>query len=569
MSVISMKQLLEAGVHFGHQTRRWNPKMAPYIYTERNGIYIIDLQKSVGMVDTAYKAVFDIAAEGGNILFVGTKKQAQDAVKTEAERCGMYYVNERWLGGMLTNFKTIQSRINRLKEIETMEQDGTFEVLPKKEVIALRKEMDKLQKNLGGIKDMKKIPDAIFVVDPKKEKICVQEAHTLGIPLIGIADTNCDPEELDYVIPGNDDAIRAVKLIVSKMADAVIEANQGAEEEVYEGTDVETEEAPVEESSSYDGGNVKMAITAAMVKELREMTGAGMMDCKKALTETDGDMDKAVEFLREKGLAKAQKKANRIAAEGIVVDVVAEDGKSAVAVEVNSETDFVAKNEKFRNYVKTVADQALTTEAADIDAFLAEKWHLDESKTVAEELAAQIAVIGENLKIRRFQQVKEENGFVASYIHAGGKIGVLVDVVTDVVNDEIQEMAKNVAMQVAALKPLYTSRDEISADYIAHEKEILLAQIKNDPKESAKPEKVIEGMINGRVNKELKEICLLDQVYVKAEDGKQSVKAYVDSVAKAVGASITIKSFVRFETGEGLEKKNEDFAAEVAKQMNA
>ena len=247
MSVISMKQLLEAGVHFGHQTRIFNDTMTTEIYTERNGIYIIDLQKSVGMVDTAYKAVFDIAAEGGNILFVGTKKQAQDAVKTEAERCGMYYVNERWLGGMLTNFKTIQSRINRLKEIETMEQDGTFDVLPKKEVIALRKEMDKLQKNLGGIKDMKKIPDAIFVVDPKKERICVQEAHTLGIPLIGIADTNCDPEELDYVIPGNDDAIRAVKLIVSKMADAVIEANQGAEEEVYEGTDVETEEAPVEE----------------------------------------------------------------------------------------------------------------------------------------------------------------------------------------------------------------------------------------------------------------------------------------------------------------------------------
>ena len=310
-----------------------------------------------------------------------------------------------------------------------------------------------------------------------------------------------------------------------------------------------------------------MAIIAAMVKELREMTGAGMMDCKKALTETDGDMDKAVEFLREKGLAKAQKKANRIAAEGIVVDVVAEDGKSAVAVEVNSETDFVAKNEKFRNYVKTVADQALTTEAADIDAFLAEKWHLDESKTVAEELAAQIAVIGENLKIRRFQQVKEENGFVASYIHAGGKIGVLVDVVTDVVNDAVKEMAKNVAMQVAALKPLYTNRSEISEEYIAHEKEILMAQIMNDPKESQKPEKVIQGMINGRINKELKEICLLDQVYVKAEDGKQAVSQYVAEVAKANGANITIKGFVRFETGEGIEKKEEDFAAEVAKQM--
>ena len=235
MSVISMKQLLEAGVHFGHQTRIFNATAAPEIYTERNGIYIIDLQKSVGMVDDAYKAVADIAADGGTILFVGTKKQAQDAIAVEAERCGMYYVNERWLGGMLTNFKTIQSRIARLKAIETMEQDGTFEVLPKKEVIELKKELAKLQKNLGGIKEMKRLPDAIFVVDPKKERICVQEAHTLGIPLIGICDTNCDPEELDYVIPGNDDAIRAVKLIVSKMADAVIEAKQGeAEEAAYE-----------------------------------------------------------------------------------------------------------------------------------------------------------------------------------------------------------------------------------------------------------------------------------------------------------------------------------------------
>ena len=241
MSVISMKQLLEAGVHFGHQTRRWNPKMAPYIYTERNGIYIIDLQKTVGMVDTAYKAVEDIVADGGTVLFVGTKKQAQEAVQTEAERCGMYYVNERWLGGMLTNFKTIQSRIKRLKDIEKMAEDGTFDVLPKKEVVNIKKEWDKLEKNLGGIKDMKRIPDAIFVVDPKKEKICVQEAHSLGITLIGIADTNCDPEELDYVIPGNDDAIRAVKLIVSKMADAVIEANQGeemvAEDTVEEATE--------------------------------------------------------------------------------------------------------------------------------------------------------------------------------------------------------------------------------------------------------------------------------------------------------------------------------------------
>ena len=310
-----------------------------------------------------------------------------------------------------------------------------------------------------------------------------------------------------------------------------------------------------------------MAVTAKLVKELREMTGAGMMDCKKALTATDGDMDKAVEFLREKGLATAQKKAGRIAAEGIVMLKVSEDGKKAVAVEVNAETDFGAKNEKFQGYVAQVAELALNTKAADIDAFMEEEWTFSESATVKEELAHQIATIGENMNIRRFTQVTEENGFVASYTHMGGKIGVLVDVETDVVNDAVKEMAKNVAMQVAALKPLYTNDSEVSAEYIAHEKEILLAQIMNDPKESQKPEKVIQGMIAGRINKELKEICLLDQVYVKAEDGKQSVGKYVQEVAKANNANITIKGFVRFETGEGLEKKEENFAEEVAKQM--
>ena len=247
-----MKQLLEAGVHFGHQTRRWNPKMAPYIFTERNGIHIIDLQKSVGKVDEAYNAVFDIASQGGTILFVGTKKQAQDAVKTEAERCGMFYVNERWLGGMLTNFRTIRSRVDRLKAIERMSEDGTFDVLPKKEVVQLRKEWEKLEKNLGGIKKMTRIPDAIFVVDPKKEHICVQEAHSLGITLIGIGDTNCDPEELDYVIPGNDDAIRAVKLLTSKMADAVIEANQGEEMVTADEMAGDAEEAEAAEAADIE-----------------------------------------------------------------------------------------------------------------------------------------------------------------------------------------------------------------------------------------------------------------------------------------------------------------------------
>lgn len=310
------------------------------------------------------------------------------------------------------------------------------------------------------------------------------------------------------------------------------------------------------------------AVTAAMVKELREMTGAGMMDCKKALTATEGNMDAAVDWLREKGLASAQKKAGRIAAEGIVATCLVNDDKKAVVVEVNAETDFVAKNEKFQSYVADVAAQAVKTTAADIDAFMAETWEKDTTLTVKEALASQIAIIGENMNIRRFQQMVEENGFISSYIHAGGKIGVLVDVETDVINDAVKEMAKNVAMQAAALKPLYTSDKEVDADYIEKEKAILMAQIQNDPKESQKPAKVIEGMIKGRINKELKEICLLDQVYVKAEDGKQSVAAYVAQVAKENSANITIKGFVRFETGEGLEKKNEDFAAEVAKQMN-
>jgi len=234
MSVISMKQLLEAGVHFGHQTRRWNPKMARYIFTERNGIYIIDLQKTVKKAEECYNVVKEVVEDGGNVLFVGTKKQAQDSIKAEALRCGMFYVNHRWLGGMLTNFKTIQGRIRKLKDLEKMEQDGTFEKLPKKEVIKLKLKMGKLEQNLGGIKEMKGIPDLMFVVDPRKEKIAIQEAHILGIPVVSIVDTNCDPDEIDYVIPGNDDAIRAVKLIVSTMANAVIEANQGKQDNVEE-----------------------------------------------------------------------------------------------------------------------------------------------------------------------------------------------------------------------------------------------------------------------------------------------------------------------------------------------
>ncbi len=310
-----------------------------------------------------------------------------------------------------------------------------------------------------------------------------------------------------------------------------------------------------------------MAITAAQVKELRDVTGAGMMACKKALAATDGDMDKAVEFLREQGLAGAEKKAGRIAAEGVSFAKVAADLHTGVVVEVNAETDFVAKNAKFQTYVDQVCDQALTTEAADIDSFLAEKWALDPSRTVAEQLSEEISIIGENMHIRRFQKLSENEGLVQSYIHAGGRIGVLLQVKSDVVNDAVAEMAKNIAMQIAALNPKYTTRAEVDQEYLAHETEILTEAAKNEKPNA--PEKVLNGMVQGRLNKELKEICLVDQTYVRAEDGKQSVQQYVDSVAKAQGAKIQLVTFVRYETGEGLEKKSEDFAAEVAAQQAA
>ena len=304
-----------------------------------------------------------------------------------------------------------------------------------------------------------------------------------------------------------------------------------------------------------------MAITSSMVKELREMTGAGMMDCKKALNETNGDMDAAIEFLRKNGQAKAEKKAGRIAAEGIVKAVVKDD-KVAAIVEVNSETDFVAKNEEFQGFVDAVVNQVADSDAADMDAFMAEAWAADTTKTVKDALIEKVAVIGENLNIRRFEKIVTD-GCVVDYIHGGGRIGVLIEAEADVVNDEIKKCLKNVAMQVAAMSPKYTSRAEVSQEYMDHEKEILLAAAKKENPE--KPENIIEKMIIGRLNKELKEICLLDQAYV--QDSDLTVAKYVEKVAKENNANVTVKRFVRFETGEGIERKQEDFAAEVAAQM--
>ena len=310
-----------------------------------------------------------------------------------------------------------------------------------------------------------------------------------------------------------------------------------------------------------------MAITANMVKELREMTGCGMLDCKKALESSNGDMDNAIEFLRKKGLAGAQKKAGRITAEGVSLTHVSGDFKKGVVVEINSETDFVAKNEKFRAYVNQVAEQALESNSTDLETFLNEKWKFDNSKTVKDELSSQISVIGENLTIRRFEKLESPNGLVFDYVHAGGKIGVLVSVESNVVNDAIKEMTKHIAMQVASMKPKYVTESEIDEDYKNKEREILLEKAKNDPKNAGKPENILQKVVEGGLNKELKEVCLNNQIYIMAEDGKQTIEQYVADTAKKNSANIKILKFVRFETGEGLEKRQDDFAAEVAKQI--
>lgn len=304
------------------------------------------------------------------------------------------------------------------------------------------------------------------------------------------------------------------------------------------------------------------AVTAGMVKELRELTGAGMMDCKKALGETDGDMEKAVEFLREKGLAAASKKAGRIAAEGVVTTLVSEDGKSAAIVEVNSETDFVAKNAQFQTYVADVAAQVLASDSKDVEEFLTETWAKDTSLTVEQMLSSQISVIGEKMNIRRFEKIATD-GVVVDYIHGGGRIGVLIEASAEVVNDSVKEALRNIAMQIAALAPKYVKRDEISQEFIDHETEILKVQAKNENPD--KPDNILEKMIVGRLNKELKEFCLVDQAYVK--DGDLTVGKYLEQVSKEVGGKVDVKKFVRFETGEGLEKKEDNFAEEVARQM--
>ncbi len=571
MSVISMKQLLEAGVHFGHQTRRWNPKMKPYIFTERNGIHVIDLQKTVKLVDDAYNYVRNASSEGAVVLFVGTKKQASEAVKEEALRAGQYYVNHRWLGGMLTNWNTIQKRVARLKSINKMEEDGTFEVLPKKEVVLLNKERERLEKFIGGIADMPRIPDVMYVVDPHNEQIAIQEAQKLGIPVVAMVDTNADPDPIDVIIPANDDAIRAVKLITAKMADAIIEGRQGEDS-------VEAELAVKDTAAS---------------KESLEELGAGIMDAKRALVETDGNMEAAAELLREKGIAKAEKKADRIAAEGLTG--IAVNGNTAALIELNSETDFVAKNEQFVAIVKETAELIAEKKPATNEEALAlttaEGISLEDSYTQA------TATIGEKISFRRFQLIEKTDAQTFGvYQHNQGRIGVVT-----VVEGGDAELAKAVAMHIAAMNPTVLSYKELDAEFVHDElaklnhtidednesrklvnkpmlphlaygsrsqltEEVLAnaeAEMKEELLAEGKPEAILGKIIPGKVAKFIIDNTKVDQAYtllgqLYVMDDSKTVEAFLESKGAKVVA------FTRYEVGEGIEKAENNFAAEVA-----
>ena len=650
MAVVTMRQLLESGVHFGHQTRRWNPKMKRFIMTERNGIYIIDLQQSLSYIDTSYAFIKDTVAKGGTIMFVGTKKQAQEAIAEQATRVGMPYVNQRWLGGMLTNFQTVHQRINRLKELDDIDFDDVAgSSRTKKELLHMRREQIKLDKTLGGIREMSRTPSAVWIVDTNKEHLAVEEARKLRIPIIAILDSNCDPDLVDYPIPGNDDAIRAVGLLTRVIADAVADgliARSGAkdggetakgigsdepladwERDLLQGEadkaavsatggDTKTEDTPATEATGAsvegaaakktaeapkaeeadkpeaaaapaaeatpdetpeppkteetavapppvdeapeaedkpeapkaedapeapkaedhrdtrrgrrgtDEGELNVAITAADVKKLREHTGAGMMDCKKALEEADGDFDKATELLRIKlGKKAAQRGAERTASSGLVAT------SGTALVELNCETDFVAKGDDFVGTAQQIADAAAEAKPADAEALKAVKVG---DQTVDELVKALAIRIGEKIELGR---VAVFDSPVVSYLHRRASdlppaVGVLVEY-----GGSDEEAARGAAMQVAAMRPTYVSRDEVPSDVVEKERSIAEATARED----GKPEQALPKIIEGRLNGYFKEVALLDQPSVV--DSKKSVKAVLDA------AGVEVKRFARFEVG--------------------
>lgn len=570
---VSMRDMLEAGIHFGHQKRYWNPKMDAYIYGVRHNIHIINLETSLPMFRRAIDFVQETATNRGKVLFVGTKHSARKVVQEEATRCGMPYVDHRWLGGMLTNYKTIRQSIKRLKDLEErLSDEENLAGMTKKEVLGLMRTKDKLHTNLAGIKNMGGLPDVIFVIDVGMEKIAVQEAKRLGIPVIGVADTNADPADIDYLIPGNDDAVRSIRFYCKTFAEVIIEARGAAELLAIEEAKKDEKSADEKPKKKIVAKKVKKvkveekaptpevkaeakpqetkaapaaAITAPMVRELRDKTGAPMMDCKKALKEAGADIEAAVEILRKSGKAKAARRGGKTAAEGKVVIRVDADQKTGFIVEVNSETDFVARDENFNAFADKVAEAGLSNKSQDVTATLASQ---DGEQSLEQARESLVARIGENIQLRRVALLESAN-YVSQYCH-GDRIGVLV-----ALKSADEALAKDVAMHIAASNPQALRAEEVPAELIEKERNIFITQAE----ESGKPKEIAEKMVTGRVQKFLKEISLLDQPFVKNPD------ISVGELVKQAGNQI--ETFVRFEVGEGIEKETQDFADEVMAQV--
>ena len=546
MAVVSMRQLLEAGVHFGHQTRRWNPKMKRFILGERNGIYLIDLRKTLTGVESAYSFVRDLVADGGTILFVGTKKQTQGPVAEYAEACNMPFVNQRWLGGMLTNFATVSGRVKRMQELRTMQAAGDFEGMPKREALQHTRELEKLSRNLGGIANLERLPNAVFVIDTKKEHIAVTEARKLGLPVVAVVDTNCDPDVIDYVIPGNDDAIRSGSLMCRVIADAVVEGRfiaehrrkvappppedsgpssaprprRAAQAAAAAGAAAPAARRPGSTASprAGRGGLIVASYTAKDVSTLRQMTGAGILDCRNALEETGGDIEEAAKLLRERGLAGAAKRSDREASEGAVA--VARSGDAAAVVELRCETDFVAKADEFVQ---------LTDELAALVAAKGE----DAVSELDDAIDGLRSTLKENISVGRVRRLVAAPGQILdTYLHLQAGRGV--NAVALVIEGGTDELAHDIAVHIAFTKPTYLSRDEVPEADVAAERETLTTISRNEGKPEAAMEKIVEGRMTGW----FKERVLLDQAYVR--DEKQTIAGMLGSARIVSFAQVVI-----------------------------
>ena len=546
----NIKTLLEAGVHFGHRKNMWNPQMEEYIYGMKNKTHIIDLRKTAPLLFNALKVIYSIASQNGRILFVNTKKQSTDIIKEAASRCGQYYVNYRWLGGMLTNWSTVSSSIKTLKGYEKiLEEEGSY---TKKELLQFSRKKEKLEKAIGGIRDLGGTPNVLFIIDVKTHVIAVQEAKKLNIPIIAVVDTNSTPEGIDYVIPGNDDGRKAIELYCNLVADATLAGMQ--ESLASSGVDLKTKGKQMENGTEKlkkgdivntdKKGKESMSINTNMIKELRNRTGAAILDCKKALEETNANLEEAITWLRKKGLASAVKKAEREAKEGVIATFI--DGNKATIIELSSETDFVGKNEKFLGLADAVVKGAHNFEGDSLSQFLESGTH--NTTPIKDTIAEHISVIGENILLKRLAKINVQNGKMIAYIHNKltsniGKTGVVVALEGEI-NNEVEEFGKQLAMHIAASRPIALNQESLDPKIIEKEKSIL----KEQALKSGKPVEVVDKMIEGRIRKFLEEVVLLEQSFVV--DGKTKIKSVIEDLKNKANCKFAISGYIRYEIGE-------------------